>query len=133
MAQASKLRAPIITFQTKWLCRVHKFPGPAEPGTGSGYIENVDNNGNDAPDQAPPIYTDYAGTLDDVCTVAQMCADQADFVDFGSYNSFDLHYLRSNQSWVCVQFYDVNDDPSAFNVPDEDAIAVYGYNFYQTQ
>lgn len=99
---------------------------------GSGYIENLDNPGNQNPIY-PPIYTDYAGTLDDVCTVAQMCADQADIVDVGDYYSFDLHYLQSNQSWVCVQYIDGNDDASYFNVPDEDAIAVYGYNFVLTQ
>lgn len=58
-----------------------------------------------------------------------MCADQADLVDYDDAYSFDLHYLQSNQSWVCVQFYDANNDTSYFNVPNEDAIAAYGRSF----
>ena len=99
--------------------------------SGSGYTENIDNPGNDAPDSYPPLYTDFPGTLD-VCTAVQACADQSDN-DPTNYYSFDLHYLCSNQTWVCVQFYDDagddGTDSSYFNVPDDDAVAVYGYSY----
>ena len=64
-----------------------------------------------------------------MCDAAQQCADLtvSDRDDEAYYKSFDLHYLCSNNTWECVQYYDFNFDTSAFNVPDSDAVAVFGY------
>lgn len=95
--------------------------------SGSGYIDNTDNPGKDDPGDYPPLYNEHPGTLD-VCDAVETCAEQSNN-DPTQYDSFDLHYLCSNQTWICVQYYDLNDDASYFNVPDDDAVAVYGYNF----
>ncbi len=69
-----------------------------------------------------------------MCTAVQLCADQSDD-DPGHYYSFDLHFLCSNQTWVCVQYNNLagdsfgsGGDGSYFNVPDDDVAAAYGYN-----
>lgn len=95
--------------------------------SGSGYTENTDNPGNNDPDSYPPLYTDFPGTLD-VCTAVQSCADQSDN-DPTNYFSFDLHYLCSNQTWVCVQYFNDAGYGNYFNVPDDDVVAAYGYNY----
>ena len=101
--------------------------------SGPGYIENTDNPGNDDPGAYPPLYNEYPGTLD-VCDAVNMCAEQTNNHPT-QYYSFELHYLCSNQKWICVQYYNLNGDGSEgdtsyFNVPDDDAVAVYGYNYY---
>ena len=94
--------------------------------SGQYFIENTDNAGNDDPLGQPPIYTSISGDLD-MCAAAEQCAIQA-MESWDGYLSFDLHYLCSNNTWECVDYYDSNDDPSAFNVPDPDAVAVFGFN-----
>ena len=46
------------------------------------------------------------------------------------YASFDLHYrdLADGEQWECVQYVNVNDYPSYFNVIDPDVGAVYGFS-----
>lgn len=93
--------------------------------SGQYVIENTDNPGNDDPDY-PPVTMEYPGTLD-MCDAAQLCADNAETEPGSVYSSFDLHYLCSNASWVCVAYYDPSNDPSYFNVPDNDAIYAFGF------
>lgn len=56
-----------------------------------------------------------------------MCALQSEGIDVDVYTSFDLHYLCSNASWVCVQYYGATFRSSYFDVQDFDAVAAYGY------
>ncbi|CAF9939617.1 MAG: hypothetical protein ALECFALPRED_008197 [Alectoria fallacina] len=74
----------------------------------------------------PPIYSTYPGTYN-ACDAATMCALQSEGIDVDVYTSFDLHYLCSNASWVCVQYYGATFRSSYFDVQDFDAVAAYGY------
>jgi len=94
---------------------------------GACVAERTDNKGNDFPLDFPPIYTTIAGTLDDPCSALQACVDSA-YGQPVNYYSFDLHYLASNQTWECVQYYDGNVDPTDWSVPNSDILAGYGYS-----
>ncbi len=61
-----------------------------------------------------------------MCDAAQLCADSADATP-GQYDSFDLHYLSSTGMWECVAYGYPSNDPSYFNVPDNDAVYVFGF------
>lgn len=103
--------------------------------SGSRYIENTDNPGNDAP-PATTTFTVSAPATTNVPScppdepseeAIQICANFA-INNPGEYYSFDIHYLSSEQLWQCIAYYDPNTDTSYFNVPDSDATIVYGYS-----
>ena len=94
--------------------------------SGQYFIENTDNPGNDDPVGQPPIYTSLPGNLT-MCEAAELCATTA-MESWDGYFSFDLHYLCSNNTWECVDYYDYNTDASYFNVPDPDAVFVVGFS-----
>lgn len=71
-------------------------------------------------------YRTYAGTLN-ACDAASACSHRSKGFDPEVYTSFDLHYLCSNSSWVCVQYYGANFRGSYFDVQDFDAVVAYGY------
>lgn len=71
-------------------------------------------------------YRTYAGTLN-ACDAASACSHRSKGFDPEVYTSFDLHYLCSNSSWVCVQYYGANFRGSYFDVQDFDVVVAYGY------
>ena len=54
-------------------------------------------------------------------TAINACANQA-FNDLFFYNSFDLHFLKLEQIWECVQYYNPNTDNSYLNVANRDVV-----------
>ncbi|KAF6225999.1 hypothetical protein HO173_012589 [Letharia columbiana] len=102
-----------------------KFNGYEQYHSGQCYIENTNNPGNVDP-LYPPIYSTYPGTLN-ACDAATICALGSEGFDPNVYASFDLHYLCSNSSWVCVQYYGANFRASYFDVQDFDVVVAYGY------
>lgn len=57
----------------------------------------------------------------------QNCANKA-AVDTNVYYSFDLHYVNSNMTWECVQYYNNQTSAAAFNVANADVGVAYGYS-----
>ena len=121
--------------------------------SGQCHVENPDNPGNIDP-LYPPIYTyvpddpfsstlsysnspvnldhyrTYTGALN-ACDAASACAHRSKGFDPDVYTSFDLHYLCSNSSWVCVQYYGANFRGSYFDVQEFDAVVSYGYYSFE--
>ena len=83
-------------------------------GSQSGHVADLDH------------YRSFSGTLN-ACEAAASCALRSEEVDPHVYTSFDLHYLCSNSSWVCVQYYGANFRGTEFNVQDFDAVVAYGF------
>jgi hypothetical protein len=80
--------------------------------SGSGFTENFDNPGNKVnPSQTLDIDGNQNG-----CEAADTCAAYAVSLPYGAYFSFDLHFLVSQDKWVCTCCFDNNNDPSYFNV-----------------
>ncbi len=61
-----------------------------------------------------------------MCAAAQLCADSADAAP-SEYLNFDLHYLSSTGMWECVAYHAQTNDPSYFNVPDNNAVYAFGF------
>ena len=74
----------------------------------------------------PPSNSTLSGTLA-VGDAIQACADKS-AGDSDTYFSFDLHYVSSNMTWECVQYYDSQSDATAFNVANADVRVAYGYS-----
>jgi len=45
------------------------------------------------------------------------------------YDSFDFHFLISENVYECTAYYDPNSNAAYFNVQDSDVGQAYGYNF----
>ena len=63
-----------------------------------------------------------------MCAASQYCANSA-VAAYKHYHSFDLHYICSNSSWVCVQYFDRNTDGSYFGVRNSDVAVAFGYSY----
>ena len=74
-----------------------------------------------------PSNSSLSGSLA-VGDAIQACANKAGG-DSNIYYSFDLHYVSSNSTWECVQYYDSNSDATAFNVANADVSVAYGYSY----
>jgi hypothetical protein len=59
-----------------------------------------------------------ATTTYDAGTVIDAYANQA-FSDLFFYNSFDLYFLKLEQIWECVQYYNLNSDNSYLSFRDK--------------
>jgi len=73
-----------------------------------------------------PPYTTDIGFLD-IPDAVQQCTDLA-FGDPGAYDTFDLHFLTSTCTWICVRYYDPNADQSYFDQANSDVAIAYGYS-----
>lgn len=82
----------------------------------------MDNPGNIV---IAPETVEYPGTLG-FCGALQQCANAAAVYPTVAY-SFDIHYLIAEQVWQCVLFYEINPDPSYFNVANSDVGLAFGY------
>lgn len=106
---------------------------------GTCVIENTNNGGNSDPANSPPLYSNITGSYDNPCDAIQQCAQLITtnpytvLFDPEVWYSFDVHYVQSNASWVCVQYYTQNTDVSAFNVPSDDVLLTYGFNIGRGQ
>src|ERR1700734_1440872 len=67
-----------------------------------------------------------ATTTSDARTAINACANQA-FNNLLFYNSFDLYFLKLEQIWECVQYYNPDTDNSYLNVANRDVVQGYGY------
>ena len=74
-----------------------------------------------------PSNSSLSGSLA-VGDAIQACANKAGG-DTNIYYSFDLHYVSSNSTWECVQYYDSNMDATAFSVANADVPVAYGYSY----
>ena len=63
-----------------------------------------------------------------MCAAAQACANSAAAQAHGHYEQFDLHYVKSNATWACVQFFGTAAGPTYFDITDADVGAAYGYS-----
>ncbi|KAI9738382.1 MAG: hypothetical protein M1834_008885 [Cirrosporium novae-zelandiae] len=90
---------------------------------GSHRTENPNNPGNSG---EPPRTNNLPGNLN-ACDAIQACADLA-LNDPYTYYHFDLHFLTSQSEWVCVQYFNVNEDAGYFDVVNEDVREGYGYS-----
>jgi hypothetical protein len=96
---------------------------------GSGFTENPDNEGNQNPPGPPDMFT-YPGTMS-VCDAVQACNVDTFNAENNDY-SFDIYYLISTSSWLCVGYYQEQNDPSAFNIANPDVREGYGYDIVIT-
>jgi hypothetical protein len=98
--------------------------GPGQPITykqyfsGTGVTLDPNNPGNN---YNSPITLSYGGTR---CEAANHCANVG---ATANYYSFDLHYLKSQQQWQCVLYFEGNKDTAYFDVEDSNVGEVYGY------
>jgi hypothetical protein len=98
--------------------------GPGQPITykqyfsGSGVTLDPNNPGNN---YNSPITLSYGGTR---CEAANHCANVG---ATANYYSFDLHYLKQQQEWQCVLYFEGNKDTAYFDVEDSNVGEVYGY------
>jgi hypothetical protein len=68
-----------------------------------------------------------ATTTYDAGTAINACVNQA-FNDLFFYDSLDLHFLKLEQIWECVQYYSPNTDNFYVNVANRDVIQGYSYH-----
>ena len=90
--------------------------------------EDPNNPGNSLPASQPPQTTYYQAYNYDLYPAplfveACSCATQR----FG-YGSFDLHFLVSQNRWVCVSYWMNNSDASYLSVVNSDVDQAYGYS-----
>jgi len=91
----------------------------------NGFKENSNNPGNDEPCQYPPQTTafpagDFRTTLQECTSFAAASDDQ--------YDSFNFHFLMSENVYECAAYYDPSTDAGYFNVQDSDVGQAYGYS-----
>jgi hypothetical protein len=67
----------------------------------------------------------YGGTR---CEAANHCANVG---ATANYYSFDLHYLKQQQEWQCVLYFEGNKDTAYFDVEDSNVGEVYGYTTWE--
>lgn len=92
---------------------------------GTGFVQNLDNQDNTVA-AFPPVYTSFAGMAGNPCGAISQCATTTNDSP-NVHGSFDLHFVASNQSWVCVSFYGYVPDTASFNVANSDVVVSYGY------
>lgn len=92
--------------------------------SGNGYLPiNDANNGAAASTTTLAAYT----ALEDSCSAIQDCSD---IINDQSQNAaLDVHYLSSEQVWVCVAFSEYV-DASDYSIVDPDVEVAFGYSSY---
>lgn len=75
----------------------------------------------------PPVRSTFAA---DACTAVERCAQQSANAPT-SYYTFQLYFLESKQQWTCVSYFNAQFQAAPyFNVPNPDAVVVYGYTIF---
>ncbi|GAM90008.1 hypothetical protein ANO11243_080480 [Dothideomycetidae sp. 11243] len=123
---ATRSNASYSSIVTISVSKSHSATPPKHTSTTSS-DSHVLNPNNPALTSDGPIYTTYDGSLCPEDAISD-CIDSANGDGAEGYQTVDIHYVISNDSWVCVAYEGYITAANEFNVTDNNVGLVFGYS-----